>query len=25
VGAHRLGALDAAGKVIVEGTFTVKP
>ena len=25
VGAHRLGALDADGKVIVEGTFTVKP
>jgi len=24
VGAHRVGALDADGKVIVEGTFTVK-
>ena len=25
VGQHRIGALDAAGKVITEGTFTVKP
>jgi hypothetical protein len=25
VGQHRIGASDAAGKVIVEGTFTIKP
>jgi hypothetical protein len=25
IGQHRIGALDSAGKVIAEGTFTLKP